>query len=243
MNKILIFIILLIIYLIFFVKKSNRYEHLPMNNYNKIKHKFKTGDIILFSCKIHSSFINNLEYYIRTNFIGSEYGHVGIILKINNGIYLVECTGHDHIADNYAYRMNDYGKGGVRIIDFEVILKYYHNETHGNFAVKFISKEIPNKIFLSKLKDYKHIIFRDKENVYYRAILDVAVSHDLSEKIFEEEEAVEMVCSEFVHHFLHKCNILDKYVSNLFWPHLFTDGTFDELALVSYSEPYKFIIS
>lgn len=241
MNKILIFIFLIILYFIFFIKKDNRYEYYPMNKYKNIKHKFKTGDIILFSCKMHSSFLNNLEYYMRTNFIGSEYGHVGIILKMNNDIYLVECTDYDHIADNYAYRMNSYGKGGVRIINFEKILKYYYNETHGNFAVKFISKEIPNKVFFSKLKDYKNIIFRNKQNVYCPAIFDIVVSHELSEKIFDEEDG-EMLCSEFVYHFLHKCKILSKYPSNLFWPHLFTDGTFDELASVPYSEPCKFVI-
>ena len=67
-----------------------------------IKSKLKSGDIILFACKKHNSIFNHLIYNSRTKFVGSEYGHGGLILRINNKLYVLECTHHTHVGHPWA---------------------------------------------------------------------------------------------------------------------------------------------
>lgn len=243
MNTIIIAVILVIIiillYLIVFVRKTDKYVHYPVNDYSKIRDKFKTGDIILFSCKKHNSIFEELKYYVRTNFIGSEYGHVGMILKGKKNNYLIECIDRDAL-DQEGHYFSDPQKGGIRIVNFDKLIKRYHKQYDSVFAVKFISKKIPNKIIFDQLKNYRNVPFQDRGILYIMAFIDMCVSHKLGELIFGRFENGKMICSEFIHRVLYKSGVLKDYPSKLFWPNLITSELFDDLTLVSYSEPYKF---
>ena len=139
--------ILIIIILVFLYIKSNQksldsYQNIgsyPTYKYADIKNKLKTGDIMLFSYKKHQSKIHEIFYYCRTKLLGSEYGHVGIVIRDNDKLFLLECTDSDHIGNNKSFHFNNYGKGGVRIIELETLLKEYENGYMGIFGVKFIS--------------------------------------------------------------------------------------------------------
>ena len=244
MLKIIIIIILIaIVYGLLFIKKQDRYKNDPIYKYAGIRDHLKTGDIILFSCKKYESVFNQFEYYFRTNFIGSEYGHAGIILRNQDKIYVVECTNNNHTGNEYAKYLNNEGRGGVRIVNFDKLIKHYHTNNNALFGVKFISKEISNAELLKTLKHYKKYTFRNKTLVYLMALMDVCVSHKLSKRLFTTHYSDnKMICTEFVHHILHKCNVLSEYPSNLFWPHHITDETLDSLAIIKYSEPIKFVL-
>lgn len=81
--RIIIFVIIILVVsllLIYFVNKKP-IINTQIENYSDIKDKFKTGDIILFSCRKHNTFIDEIKYFSRTKLIGSEFGHVGLILR------------------------------------------------------------------------------------------------------------------------------------------------------------------
>lgn len=236
-----IIIILFIIYILIFVKKSDKYQHDPYYHYPDIRKMLKTGDIILFSCKKTKSFYKTLEYYFRTELLGSEYGHVGIIVKNNDKIFVVECVAPNVCADQYAYHLNNFGKGGVRIVELDILLEEYYRDNEAIFAIKFINKEIPYLTIMEKLKKYSNCIFDEKYKLFILGFIDICISHSLCQKIFRKN-GDKIMCSEFVHSILKDCGILRQYPSKLFWPHLVTrDEVFDLLQNVSYSRPYKFI--
>ena len=228
--------------MVLFVKKKDYYQYDPINDYADIRDNFKTGDIVVFSCKKHDDLYCKIEYYLRTNFVGTEFGHSGIILRIKNKIYLVECTNKMHVGDEYAHRLNNLGKGGIRIINFDKLIRHYQKEYSATFAVKFISQEIPNKTILKAIADYKNVTFPKKSLVVFMAMIDMCISHQLARELFRNHDSNKMICCEFVHHILHKCGVLAPYPSYLFWPPQIMEGTLDKLALIKYSRPYKFEI-
>lgn len=238
----LVIIIFFILYILLFIKKTDKYKDDYIYNYLDIKNKLKSGDIILFSCKNNKSFYNSIEYYLRTELIGSEYGHVGIIIRNKDKLFILECVSNNHCAKEYALYLNNLKKGGIRIVELETLLKEYLKENDAIFAIKFISNEIPNNIILKNIEKYIDKTFEDKYKLYIMGFMDVCISHNLSEKIniFCGNNNKSM-CSEFVHNFLYECNVLKKYQSKLFWPHLITnDELFSFLEIIKYSKPFKF---
>ena len=238
---IIIIIIIIIFYLLLFVKQNDPNKYEPIYNYSDIKENFKTGDIILFSCKKNGSFGKKLEYYLRTNFIGSEFGHIGIIIKNKKGkMYVIESTNKNHCGEKYCHKLNTYDRGGIRIIGLNKLLNKYNHDNDAIFAVRFISKEIPLSVAIKKLNNYQNFTFPDKRWLYLLAIVDVGISHTTGQKLSKLCNENEMMCSEFVYDFLYNCGILKYYPSKIFWPHLVTNGILDNLAIVPYSKLYKF---
>ncbi|XWV24972.1 hypothetical protein QJ856_gp0807 [Tupanvirus deep ocean] len=245
---ILIIIILLIVvfFLLMFITDTNKYDE-PIYDFNQIKRNFKTGDIILFSCNKHSSLLDRAAYYCRTEFLGSPYGHCGIILRDGKNLYLVECTTAEHTSYEKAMHLNNYNKGGVRIIDLETMIQDYYNENGGFFGVKYIKEEIPNQIFFDNLMKYKESIFENKFLLFLFAIVDVIVSNSAAKKFInlyygpeDQDHSKRMMCCEFIYRMLKDCGAVMDYQAKLFWPYLFTNGKFDELSIMKFSKPVRF---
>lgn len=239
---ILIILIIFILYIILFVRKADVYRNDPLYHYQDIKKNMKTGDIILFSCKKNKSIYQKVGYYVRTELIGCEYGHVGIIVKKDDKLYVLECVSDDHCADIYAKYLNDCGDGGIRLINLEILLQHYYDDYDGLYAIKFISKEIPYEKIVKELKNYKDTKFQDKKKIFMLGLIDICISHNLSKKLLSTDKNNKILCcSGFVHHFLNRCGVLKDYPSELFWPHLFVyDDVFKPLEIVKYSKPYRF---
>ena len=243
MNWVKIFIILILIlaYAFLFVKRDNHINDQTYYAYSEIRDKLRSGDILLFSCKRNQTLHKKLEYYFRTSFLGSEYGHVGIVLKNGDKLYLVECCLSNNCAEQDARFLNNYKKGGVRIVSLDKLIEVYSKENDATFAVKFISKEIPWTKVTQVLKVYRDFTFQNKLWLYFLGTMDLAFSHPLTIYLSDLADKKKMMCSEFVHDFLYRCGVLDEYPSRIFWPHLFTDDIFHDLELVKYSRPYKFM--
>lgn len=247
---IIIIIILLFLFYLTWVLKIGDFSEpgsLDKNEviyqYQDIKLKLKTGDIILFSCKKHQSFTSEIKYFCRTTLLGSEYGHVGIILKSNNKLYVVECTSNPHTGRQYAYHLNNYNQGGVRIIDLEILLKEYYRDNTGEYAVKFIEKEIPNSHIFNNINKFKNMIFEHRLLLLFLGFIDTCISHNLAiylSNILPENNT--LMCSEFMHRLLCDCGILEEYPSKLFWPHTVNNKIFEDLEIIKYSKPYKFTL-
>ncbi len=213
-----------------------------IHKYSEIKQKLKSGDIILFSCKKFDSSINKFEYNLRTKFIGSEYGHAGIIYKKDKRLYLLECTYYDHIGYEKAKYLNDKKKGGVRIIDLDYLINEYYKDSRALFAVKYISKEIPDKVMDDTIKKYKDVIFPNRYLFYLIFLIYYCLSETLASEIgIRLIDENHRMCTEFMHHFLNNCKVLKEYPSKLFWPWKITDGTMDKLQIIKYSDAYKFL--
>lgn len=235
---ILLIIFIFVVRIIFTPDENKGFMH----EYNDIKKNLKTGDILLFSCFNNQlSAVWKLLYRFKINLIGSNISHAGMIVRCNNGaIYVLECCDHNQCAWEYAYHFNNYGKGGVRMVEFETLLKSYSKEYGGTYSVKFISEPIPNKVLADKLKNYKEVTFPDYKIISIMAVTDILISNSLARKITKECDKNKMICSEFLYNILKDCGVLKKYPSKLFWPHLVTSWIFRKLEKIKYSAPYEF---
>lgn len=239
----ILILILIIVYLYIFVKKIDMYEDYPLYQYNDIKKKLKTGDIIFFSYTNHNSLCLKIQYFFRTKFLGCYYGHVGLIYRYGNEIYVVECTSDNHCADDKANRLNKKSKHGIRLIELDTLLYEYDKVNSALFSVKFISKEIPNNVFIKNLNKYNNIVFESKSLIFTIAFIDLVVANKISKYLLDKiRNDKRMTCGEFVHHFLYNCGVLKNYDSKMFWPHLINSEVFDDLQIIKYSRPYRFVI-
>ncbi len=238
---VIVVIILVLILLYVYFKYKKNFVNNKVYKYHQIRNKLKTGDIILFSCKEYENFIEELKYYARTTLLGSEYGHVGIIIKDNNKLYVLECISKEHAGNEYASHFNKKGDGGVRIIDLDILLKEYCNYHKGMYAVKFINQEIPNKIIFNKLKKYEDMTFEHKSIILTVAFIDICISHNLAVNISNFLSSKDKIfCSEFVHDLLNNCGVLKNYPSKLFWPHMIDNDQFKDFHNDYYSDLYQF---
>ena len=242
MNKIAIIIIVILVIFLIYILIMNDNDDRKIHKYSHLKSKLKTGDVLLFSCKKHSTLLNKMKYYIRTNLLGSEFGHVGIVIRDKNKLYLIECTDVIHTGNRMAKRLNDYEKGGIRIVDLDYLLKRYHEKYGGIFGVRFISKEISNDIILNKLNQFKEKIFENRAKLILLGFVDICISHHIASYLCNFlSNYQKIMCSQFAHQLLYQCNAVNEYKSELFWPHLFDDNkVFDKIQKIPYSNLYKF---
>jgi hypothetical protein len=239
--KIILFLIIvyIIIYIILSYNKIIKlYDNNIFYNYDYIKKKLKTGDIILFSYKKNDSLFNKIKYFCHIKFLKTGFNHAGLIFKENKKIYIVESDMYNlSQCTNY---LNNKQKGGIRIVEFETLLKEYKKRNRHMFAIKFISKPIPNNLFKNVVLFYKNYTFPNKISLYLSAFIDEFLSHDLANIFANNINFNKTMCSEFVYNVLHKCNVLKKYPSKFFWPYLITDKKFDNLQIIKYSVSYNF---
>jgi len=215
----------------------------PIYRYNNIKPNLRTGDIILFSCNKIGSLSERIMYGLRTKTFDSIYGHAGLVFKKDDNIYIIECCGQDQCGNESAQKLNKCGEGGIRIIEIDTLLQEYYKEYNGTYAVKFISKELPNHLVIKNLKKYKNIIFQEGYKTAFLAIMDEGFSHRIAKYYGEKFSRKKMTCTEFLYNLLYDCGIVKEYPAKLFWPHLIAKTFFTNLELVKYSGLFKFSIA
>ena len=246
-----IWIVLLIVGLVA-VLISVLYLIIPRENakeayqYSKIKDNLKTGDIILFSSKNNGNLIQSTIYWTRTRLVGSEYGHVGIVIRTEDGLYLAECCNAMHAGHDECYHMNKQGNGGVRIISLDTIIERYHREYGGFFAVKPIKEELSSDVVISSLNKYQESIFEDINFMYYVAMLDTLVSKDIAKTVIRKYRSNmfdphRMTCGEFLYNILTDCGVTKSSRSKLVWPHVYVGNRFTKLSNGAYDYHHMFI--
>ena len=234
----LIILICIILFVSVYLIKFSDNDIEPFYDYNDIKPRLKTGDIIFFTYRKFDSVINNVCYKIRTNTLNTIYGHVGIIYRNNNKIYIVESCNSDQCGYSYAKSLNNKKKGGIRIIDMDLYLNDYSEIYHGMFAVKFISKEIPSDIFLKSLHKYKDAIFpssKDFSRIFLIAAIDLFVSNNMALSMTNNLKNDTIICTEAVYQLLNDCGVLKKYSRKMIWPNFFTHNKFNSMLTNGYS--------
>ena len=150
--NIICYFTLIILYLILYleyqidINKSIYKKDININNLYEI---FNTGDIVMFDIPRKNSSIVN---FIPTYFFGIN--HVGIIYKINNEIYLLECDS----KDNYCY-FSKKKKNGVALSKLKD--KIYQNESFTFFVKTNIHNYINNETVFDFIKKYGHISYME----------------------------------------------------------------------------------
>lgn len=206
-KKYLFFIIILIIF-IKCVKNNNINNKNCKNkliNYNKIKDKLKTGDIIITKrCKYTN--IKNYFYWLLFKIIyNSDYHHSIIILRIKDKLYGIDFVNKNYekdIGKKYSKISNFINiKTGLRIFDLEKYLKYYSKSYGANYKVFSIKKKINNKKLLKIVIKYRNFEF------FYPITL---------KKIFNGNI---LNCNEFICKILKELKLLKQNNCVLYNPH------------------------
>lgn len=246
----LVTIIILVIFFIYQIinsSQNNYHQRLKtMINYNEIKSRLKTGDIIMFACKKHDNFIIEAIYNLRTSALGIDFGHAGIVIKVNgstggNGLYLLEVVNTDHPGNDKAYFFNGGEKGGLRIMPLKFALETYTNECNGIYAVRFADVELSAQCLSDNIYKYTEKTFPSKTSLFLLGFIDIIISHAVSinmmDKISSEEK---IMCTEFLYSILNDCDTVKDFPAKLFWPHYLSTSKFDTLSKINYSEPVIF---
>lgn len=233
----IILILLVIVMMYMFIFSNHKYTHYPISTFNDIKHKFKTGDIIIFSCPEHNNdFIHAAGNYIYKRVYRSIFIHVGMIIKLGNILYFIELCGPSHAGKDYAIYLNESNNEGVRIIKLDDCIREYYEKYGGLFAVKYLDKPLNPNIVLSLLDQYKDYTFRTSSEITRLSLCSL---------IYPQEnikyDPKKMICTEFIHSILNKCGVFKNYPSHLFFPQHFSDSKYCYLQNIKYSDVHLFI--
>lgn len=209
-----------------------------------IRSKLKTGDIILFACRKYSNMFNKIAYTARTSFLGANYGHLGLIYREGDDIYVVESTNKGHAGKSKAFQLNKKDKKGVRIINYDTLMNIYSKKYKGMFSVRFIDKPISNKKFMKTLDKYTNITFPSVYKLVIVLFIELFISKNLakivSDKLIDDNS---MTCGNFVYSMLRDCGVLSEYPEKLFWPYKISTDSFKDIQKVNYSKLYRFVCS
>lgn len=224
----------MIIYVI--VYSNHKFVYYPLFKYDNIKNKFRTGDLIMFSCAVNSGILHDTASFFYKKMNRSNYGHTGMVIKINDILYIVEFCSQDHVGSNYAVHLNESGKGGVRLMKLDDCIREYYEKYNGTFAAKYLSYSLDPNYVLLLLEQYKDYTFRNRSEIAQIGLLSL---------IYDKEnikyDSTKMVCTEFIHSILNKCGVLKNYPSHLFFPHHIYDKKYNYLQNIKYSDAQLFI--
>lgn len=236
---ILVILIIIVIIIYCYIKIKNFKEDPYYYKYSDIRQRLKTGDIIMFGSATFPSYLSELGYLIRTKLFGTEYSHVGIVVRQDENLFMLEIASSWYLAKEYATYFNKH-KEGMRLIDLDTVLNIYYDDCQGNMAVRFISKEISNDKLIKVMLKYKDYRFQDPKITFLLAFIDICISHDLAIKVSKHFDEKKTICTEFMYNILRDCDVLKNYPAKLFWPIIIDSNRLNDLAKVTYSKPYKF---
>jgi len=223
-------------------KVSNKQN---MLKYSDIRHKLKTGDIICFSTTRFNTILDKLFYHVRATIFNFDFSHAGIVLKINDVLYLIEASRHTYVGNNHAIHLNNKKNGGVRIVNLDRLLYEHYNKAKSHFGIKFISKEIDNNILLNQLNNYTNKCFHNKLQLSPLILIYMLFPDEISTilgKYYSSLVSNHIMCTEFIHNILYNLHILKEYPSIMFWPMHLNDESFKKYEIVKYSPMYNFSI-
>jgi hypothetical protein len=191
---VIILISLLLIFHIRFIinalNTKDKYSDSPKNKVllSDVYHTLKTGDIILYK-SIKSSLIYTAFYP------SNLYKHIGMILVLDNNIYVTESTNSDF------YKYDDEGniqrmKSGVNIVPFLTRAKFYNGYIYMCKLSHDLSVKMEELLFnaVDKVKDYT---YPSKANMYTSFIFNVT----FSKKFY---------CYEYIYYLLYSIGLIDK---------------------------------
>ena len=173
--SIIIFILIGIIYLFIPIinKTCNNYQLYKKILYNNAKHSIKNGDLVLFNSNTHN--------LITRTFGNSTFSHIGIIIKINNVLNVLEL-----VKDDFVYPGNN-RYSGIIVTPLYDRITYYN----GNVSIASLKQKLTNKQ-ITQLHN-----FINKKYVFTKYQLSSLIMSNNNERF----------CSEFIAEILNELNI------------------------------------
>lgn len=199
-NSIFIILIILILFTLHYLHKliNHReiYQEIPFNRVlmSKVYDDLKTGDIILFRSSVNSFITDTL---IPT----TVYKHIGMIIKLNDELYITESGQRNVYAKNSQGDIL-YLKDGVDILPLKTRLSYYC----GMVFLTQLSRPLePEKE--QKLIEYIYELY----NINYPSLLELYLNFILNLKITKS-----LYCFQYVYMLLESIGVIPKQpVSNM----------------------------
>lgn len=222
-------------------RRQRRYQRYQLADFNEIRAKAKTGDIILFHKTSRTGLVDMLELDVLSPvlFGQTEFRHCGIVLKKDEELFVLECADEFHSGHSKAKYLTE-GKG-VRLIALETALcEYAKDNGNAHFGIKYIAHEIPLLMLDAALKHYAAINYLKTHKTAQVLFSHAFFPRALHQRIVNAYKN-EMMCSEFVHSVLNKCQVLKDYPSKLFVPYYIANSAvFQKLEIVKYSDVVRF---
>jgi hypothetical protein len=206
--------------------------------YGDIRPHLKTGDIILFRCNVYSDSLSELGYALRTQLLGTKFGHAGVVFKYGDSIYMLEMVSSDHPSNDKAVFLN--GKtSGLRVALLDNVMYDYSKDCDGDYGVKFIENPVSNSCIIENVPKYSEKTFSGYGLIGGIALLDIIVGEAKAASLAKDHPK-KMFCTQFVYSILSDCGVLKGSDPSVFWPQKFNDDNFPEFASVTYSETVEF---
>jgi hypothetical protein len=202
------------------MRRRLRYKHHPMVTLDEVRDRLQTGDIILFHKTTRTGLFDTLEldFVAPLFFERNEFRHSGIVVRRNDGLFVIECTEEFHSGHVHARYIT--GGKGIREVPLEQLLaEYARDNGDPHFGVRLIGRAIS----ADALTDIVHKIGPVSYLKASRSVPIYLSKYFLPRGTVERiarRYANQMMCSEFVHFVLARCGALRDYQSKLFAPYI-----------------------
>ena len=179
--------IVTILYLIDRLFIDNEMNNTKTMTYQTLEKVANTGDLIIFRW-------NTVDVGFR---LFSKYSHVGMIVRKNNKLYLLETHPKEYLE-------SDIDDSGIHLYSLKKRLKQYDGDYYYSRmnTVDDNKRDILRDHIISNLQKYKSEIPFDNN---FRNIFVLNFFYNLIGKKLPEKKS--MFCSEFIGNILHRCNI------------------------------------
>jgi hypothetical protein len=221
--------------------RRRSYKVGEFRRYEEIKQRARTGDIILFHKTRRTGLIDSLELDIVSPLFykRNEFRHCGIVLRDESGLYVLECADERHSGYSVATYVT--AGNGVRVVELEPLMREYARDNGDpHFAILHIEEEIPRERFREVLAGYQPVNYLKMHRTAAVVLAHALLPPAWAQRVFARYEG-DMMCSEFLHDFLHRCGVLAEYPSKAFVTYAIeNDAPFRSLQRVKYSTMVRF---
>lgn len=223
-------------------RRQRRYKNAPITDFESIRGKLQTGDIILFHKTTRNGFLDALELDVLSPLVfgRNEFRHSGIILRQDDELYVIECADRFHSGHSVATYLT--AGNGIRRVALEPLLHAYNVDNGGDphFGIKHVAAPIEPRAIDETLKGYGRIDYLKMHKSAWAYLSSIFLPQAMHQRIIAGYRQ-EMMCSEFVHSLLNRCGVLKDYTSKVFMPYYIENpGIFTKLEIVPYSDIVRF---
>jgi hypothetical protein len=223
------------------MRRRLRYKHHPMVALDEIRDRLQTGDIILFHKTARTGLLDTLEldFVAPLFFERNEFRHSGIVVRRDDGLFVIECTEEFHSGHVHARYIT--GGKGIREVSLEPLLEEYARDNGDpHFGVRLISREISADALIEIVREIGPVSYLKASRSVPIYLSKFLLPRPAVQRIVDRY-ANQMMCSEFVHYVLARCGALRDYQSKLFAPYIIENHSlFARYDISGYSDIVRF---
>lgn len=223
------------------MRRRLRYKHHPTVALDEIRDRLQTGDIILFHKTARTGLFDTLEldFVAPLFFERNEFRHSGIVVRRDDGLFVIECTEEFHSGHVHARYIT--GGKGIREVSLELLLEEYARDNGDpHFGVRLIGREISADALIEIVQEIGPVSYLKASRSVPIYLSKYLLPRPAVQRIIDRY-ANQMMCSEFVHYVLARCGALRDYQSKLFAPYIIENHSlFARYDIGGYSDIVRF---